>query len=62
MWEDPIVAEIHKIRQEIMAKFDNDLDAYVRYIQGVEEEKRKRGVRYIDTPIRKTELPEPDAA
>jgi hypothetical protein len=62
MWEDPIVAEVHKIRQEIMAEFDNDLDAYFRYVQGVEEEKRKRGVQYVKAPLRKVGIPKPDAA
>lgn len=27
MWEDPIVAEVHRIRQELAARFDFDIDA-----------------------------------
>ncbi len=33
MWTDPIVEEIHKIRQEHAAKFDYDLRAIVRDYQ-----------------------------
>lgn len=62
MWEDPIVAEVHKIRREIMAEFDNDVDAYFRHIQALEEEDRKRGVRYVEGPLKKVEMPKPDAA
>jgi hypothetical protein len=62
MREDPIVAEIHKNRQEIMATFDNDVEAYFRFIQGLEEENRKRGVPYVDGPLRKERLSAPDVA
>jgi hypothetical protein len=62
MWEDPIVAEVHRIRQAIMAEFDNDLEAYFRYIQRVEEAERKRGVRYVEGPLHKGREVKPDAA
>jgi hypothetical protein len=58
-WEDPIVAEVHQIRQQIMAEFENDLDAYFRYGQAVQEEKQKRGVRYVTAPLRKSDLSTP---
>ena len=61
-WKDPIVAEIHEIRRRIMAEFDNDLEAYFRFIQAVEEENRKRGVRYVDGPLHNARAAEPDAA
>lgn len=61
MWEDPIVAEIHEIRAKLLAEFDGDVDAYYRHIQQVAEEKRKRGVYYVDAPVR-AQLPKPDAA
>ena len=49
MWEDPIVAEIHRIREEILAEFDGDFDAYFKYVQGIEEENRRRGLKqYVD--------------
>ena len=28
MWEDPIVAEIHRTREKLAAKFDFDIDAF----------------------------------
>jgi hypothetical protein len=28
MWEDPIVAEIHRIREKLAAKHNFDIDAY----------------------------------
>lgn len=61
-WEDPIVAEIHQIRQEIMARFDNDLDAYIRHIRKLEEEERKRGRVIIDEPLRRRQQMKPDVA
>ena len=62
MWEDPIVAEVHRIRREIMAEFNDDLGAYFRYIQALEEEERKRGVKYASLPRQLPENSKPDAA
>jgi hypothetical protein len=62
MWEDPIVAEVHRARREIFARFDNDMGAYIRHIQQLEEEERKRGRVIIDTPFRQPERVKPDAA
>jgi hypothetical protein len=33
MWEDPIVAEVHRTRQELAAKFDFDVNAIVADIR-----------------------------
>lgn len=33
MWEDPIVAEVHRIRQEIAAKYNFDMAAYFADVQ-----------------------------
>ena len=62
MWEDPIVAEVHRARQEIYDRFNGDMAAYGRYLRTVEEEERKRGRVIIDTPLRKSQKPKPDAA
>ena len=51
MWEDPIVAEVRKVRQEIFARFNHDLDAYFKHLGAVEAEERRRGVRYSDHPL-----------
>jgi hypothetical protein len=48
MWEDPIVAEVHRIRREIMTEFDGDMDAYYRHIRELEEQERKRGRIIVD--------------
>jgi hypothetical protein len=53
-WEDPIVAEIHEIRQRIMEEFDYDLGAYLRYIRRKEKEEIARGSRrYVAAPARR---------
>lgn len=62
MWEDPIVAEVRKVRQEIFARFDYDLDAYFGHLKTVEEEDRKRVAHYTDRPLAKNQPPQPDAA
>lgn len=33
MWEDEIVEEIHRIREEYAAKFDHDIDAIYKDIR-----------------------------
>jgi hypothetical protein len=33
MWEDPIVAEVHRTREELAAKFDFDVNAIVADIR-----------------------------
>jgi len=33
MWEDPIVAEVHRTRQELAARFDFDVNAIVADIR-----------------------------
>ncbi len=33
MWEDPIVAEVHRVRQEIAAKYSFDMAAYFADVQ-----------------------------
>lgn len=48
MWEDPVVAEVHRVRREIFARFDGDMDAYLRHIRAREEEERKRGRVIVD--------------
>ena len=33
MWQDPIVEEIHKIREDLAAKFQYDVPALGKYFQ-----------------------------
>lgn len=62
MCEDPIVAEVRRVRQEIFARFNYDLDAYFQHLKVAEDEARKRGVRYSDRPLAQPRQVQPDAA
>lgn len=53
MWEDPIVKEVHETRARILARFGGDFHAYVKYIEGIQTEKKKRGVQYASPPPRR---------
>jgi hypothetical protein len=61
-WEDPIVAEVRKVREEIFAEFNYDLHAYAAHLQELEQEARKRDVRYSDRPLAQPRWTHTDAA
>ncbi len=52
--DDPIVEEVHRIREEIMKEFNYDLGAYFRYLKEREEEDRKNGRVIVSPPSRRT--------
>jgi hypothetical protein len=62
MREDPIVAEVRKVREEILAEFNYDLQAYGEHLQRLEAENRARGIKYVEPTPRRTTLPRSDAA
>lgn len=62
MPHDPIVAEVRKAREEIFAGFNFDLHAYAAHLRDLEQEARKRGVRYSDRPLAQPHRARPDAA
>jgi hypothetical protein len=62
MWEDPIVAEVRKTREQILAKFDYDLGAYFEHLKSVGAENRARGVKYVQPAPRNIPGAKPDAA
>lgn len=33
MWQDPIVEEVHAIREQLLAQFDGDVRKYCAYVQ-----------------------------
>jgi len=33
MWQDPIVEEVHAIREQLLAQFNGDLHRYCAYVQ-----------------------------
>jgi hypothetical protein len=51
MWEDPIVAEVHRIRQEILAEYDGDLHSMLEDIRG-RSAKGEFGDRIVRHPPR----------
>ena len=59
MFEDPIVAEVRRIRAEHAARFGHDLDAIFRDIQ---ERQRTSGRTYVSFPPRRISAAEQEAA
>jgi hypothetical protein len=57
-WDDPIVREVREIREQILAEFDYDLTAYVRYLGARQEEARQKGHVIISTPFARTQTPQ----
>jgi hypothetical protein len=45
MWEDPIVEEIRKVREEHASRFNYDLDAIFQDLQRMQQES---GREYVD--------------
>lgn len=35
MWEDPIVEEVHAIREQLLARFGGDLHKYCEYVRSL---------------------------
>ena len=62
MQDDPIVAEVHQVRQQIMAEFDNDLEALVAHLQTRREADRQRGFPEAPLPQSTPKVRKPDAA
>ena len=50
MREDPIVEEVHRIRERIMDECENDLDKVFDRIQELEKKHPERLVRKEDLP------------
>jgi hypothetical protein len=50
MWEDPIVAEIRRIREEYAARFNYDLWAMY---EDLKEQERKSGRKFVSHPPRR---------
>ncbi len=53
MTDDPIVAEIRKIRNEHAAQFNYDLDAIYRDLKAKEKASGRRYVRFQPRPCRR---------
>jgi hypothetical protein len=59
MWEDPIVAEVRRTREKILAEFDYDIEAYAAHIIALQEEKKRQGFKYASPPLRAARAPDP---
>ena len=49
------IDEIRKIRREISARFDHDIRKLGAYYQKLDEEFRKAGYKFVDSPSEKPE-------
>ena len=47
MWEDPIVKETRDAREELLKRFDYDLDALCEYLEQVEAKSAKKAVTLV---------------
>ena len=50
MWDDPIVAEVRKARDEYAARFNHDWDAIYRDLK---EKEKASGRQYVNYPPRR---------
>lgn len=60
-WEDPVLAELKRTREAILAKFGGTFEDYLDYLETLEVENRKRGLRYAVPPTSKVVASQPDA-
>lgn len=44
MWEDPIVKETRAAREELLERFNYDLDALCKYLEELEQQSEKKSV------------------
>ena len=51
--------EIHRIRREISARFDHDVEKLEAYYRALDEEFRKAGYKFAELPPEKPETPKP---
>ena len=47
---DP-VSDVRKVRDAISKRFGHDVVAYGRYLMRIQEEEKRKGVRYISRPL-----------
>lgn len=66
MWKDPIVEEVRKVREQIFAECDYDLDKYIAYIKAAEAKGRAEGRVYVSmkdlVPRKDPRVPKPKTA
>lgn len=57
MWNDPIVEEVRRTREEYAARLNHDLDAIFRDLQDQQEQARREGWEVVSLPPRQPEHP-----
>jgi hypothetical protein len=62
MWNDPIVEEVRRTREEYAARFNHDLEAIFRDLQDQQEQARREGWEVVSLPPRRPEHPASTAA
>jgi hypothetical protein len=62
MWNDPIVDEVRRARDEYARALDYDLEAMFADLQQQQEKAREQGWRIIAMPPRKQDRPARSAA
>lgn len=55
MWKDKIVEEIHLVREEYAAQFDNDLHLIVKDLRRVQQESNQSVVSFPPRRVEKIE-------
>lgn len=60
MWEDPIVAEVRKIREDYAAQFNYDLQALCRALKEGEQQDPRPKVSFPPKPARPARIAEPE--
>jgi len=61
MWEDPIVAEVRKIREDYAAQFNYDLQALCRALKEREQQDPRPKVAFPPKPARLVRIAKPAA-
>jgi hypothetical protein len=59
MWEDPIVAEVRKAREQLLARYNGDVAAMVRDLQA---KAIASGTKFVSFPPRRVSPAEQEAA
>ena len=55
MMNDPIVDEVHRTREQILAQYNGDLDAYFKDLQLRTDEAARAGRKVVALPPRRPE-------
>lgn len=53
--EDSIMADVRRVREQMLVEFDHDIRAYAAHIIAIQEEKKKQGFEYASPPAQRPE-------